>query len=148
MDNKEYIQNLLGSLAKQLDSPESAHINEQGDALVDLDGRQYMIRLSNDAHDVLISAPVSPLPEGKCKATVLRELLASNYSWGASGGGILNVDNQKGWVFLIRKFALTDINENTFANNFGIMRCHIKYWDNLIHYLEDSADKKTHCHIN
>lgn len=141
MNSHAHIKSLIGSLSTQLSAPAVSSENEQGDILIDLDERQYKISLSQDEHDLLVHAPIAPLPEGEARLNIMRELLASNYSWGVTSGGVLGINSDEGWVFMVRRFALGNMDENAFVNKFGLLRCQIKYWNNLISHLQNESNK-------
>jgi hypothetical protein len=101
MELREHANQLLASAAEVL-KLENLELDQRDECIVTFDDRIVVIfSLDTDSlNGLVINVVLGSLPEGPGKAELMYELLAGNYCWSLTEGGVLGIDKSTGVIAL------------------------------------------------
>ncbi len=140
MNYYEKADNLLVGLSRHIGLKEPQHLDKYGETWLVSEGKKFLFRLNEIQRELTVSAYIAPLSGENTKKLVLRELLSSNFFWANTGGGVLGLDNTSGWICLSNTYKLDSTAENAFNSSFLRILGLVKYWRNLMLYLDVDGD--------
>lgn len=103
MDIRTQANILLQALCEYRGVEQIALDNEDR-AELDIDDRLFVFAYSEEVEELLSLAYIAPLPKDERRGELLRELLRGSYAWAGTGGGILGLDAESGWVCLSKRY--------------------------------------------
>jgi hypothetical protein len=101
MELREHANQLLASAAEVL-KLENLQLDQRDECIVTFDDRIVTIfSLDTDSlNSLVINVVLGTLPEGPGKTELMYELLAGNYCWSLTEGGVIGIDKSTGVIAL------------------------------------------------
>jgi hypothetical protein len=135
MDSRAKANALLAVLAGRLSAGSLILDTLTDDAVLEIGPVPIHFALSEDTGELVSVARIAPLPEGrKARSEALAALMEGNYAWEGTGGGILGLEEENGFICLSRRYDLSALTPGDFTEQTQRQRSLAGFWlEKLMH---------------
>jgi hypothetical protein len=129
MDLRTKANELLAVLAKQFGVSSLSLDQLTDDALLEIGPVPIHFALSQDTAEIVSTAHIAPLPDGRrARSEALVAIMEGNYAWGGTGGGVLGLEEESGFICLSRRYELCVLTPGDFTEQTQRQRRLAGFW--------------------
>lgn len=101
--SREQANSLLRALAEHLGGADALELDETDAVRLSLGGFLFVLAYSRECEELISVAYIAPLPRDERRPALIRQIMEGNYAWAGTGGGILGLDEDSGYLCLSRR---------------------------------------------